>query len=59
MRYAPIEKNIFLTLQYLINILSSIDDNIKHYMIFYAGYFIYSSMMHTNAHMLYDYFFGV
>ncbi|KAL4471685.1 hypothetical protein ABPG74_008578 [Tetrahymena malaccensis] len=58
-QYAPIEKNIFLTLQSLINILSTIDSRIKHYSIYFSGYFIYSTLNHDKAFSLYEYLYSL
>lgn len=40
------------------NIISTIDGAVKHSLIFFAGYFIYSSLNHDSAVSIYEYFFS-
>lgn len=57
-KYAPMEKITFLTIQYFINIIQSIDKSIKHVVLFYSGFFIYSSIQHNIALDLFNYYYG-
>lgn len=40
------------------NILQTIDKNISHFLVFYSGYFMYSSIQRKDALNLYNYFFA-
>lgn len=55
--YAPIDKTQFMALNYLTKIINTLDAQIKDYMIFYKGYFIYSTMNHKMSSIFYDYFY--
>ena len=57
MHYAAIEKKNFLSMQYFVNVLLSIESSIEHVMLFYSGLFIYSSLPLHHALFFFDYFF--
>jgi len=55
--YAPIDKKVFMSVHYLLDVIKHIDKNIKHQIVFYNGYFIYSTFHLKIAQMFYDYFY--
>ena len=55
--YAPIDKSHFMALNYLQQIITSIEPKILDYLFFYRGYFIFSSLSHHQFSILYDYFY--
>lgn len=55
--YSPIDKKKFLSLQYLINIVQSIERNLEHFALFYSGYLIFSTFDQKDLQLLYDYFY--
>jgi len=57
LNYAPIDKKVFMAVHYLMDVIKNIDKNIKHQIVFFNGYFIYSTFPLKIAQMFYDYFF--
>jgi len=57
LNYAPIDKKVFMAVHYLLDVIKNIDTNIKQQIVFYNGYFIYSTFPLKIAQMFYDYFF--
>lgn len=57
MVYAPIDKSQFLALNYLTKIINTLDVKIQDYLIFYKGYFIYSTLTHKQSSVFYDYLY--
>lgn len=55
--YSPIDKKKFLSMQFIVNIAKTIDDNIEHCAVFYSGFFIFSTFNLNETNILYDYFF--
>ena len=55
--YAPVNKTQFMALNYLTKIIGTMDTQILDYIIFYKGYFIYSTMSHKTAQLFYDYLY--
>jgi hypothetical protein len=55
--YSPIDKKKFLSMQYLINILQSIEKKLEHFALFYSGYLIFSTFDQKDLQLLYDYFY--
>ncbi|KRX03481.1 hypothetical protein PPERSA_02860 [Pseudocohnilembus persalinus] len=56
LQYAPIQQTVFLTIQYLLNMLKAIDNKLKHFCVFFQGYFVYSTFSQKTALFLYDYY---
>lgn len=57
LNYAPIDKKVFLAIHYLLDVIKSIDKQIKHQITFYNGYFILSTFDNKIVQPFYDYFF--
>ncbi len=57
MIYAPVNKTQFMALNYLTKIIRTLDTQILDYMIFYHGYFIYSTMTHKISQLFFDYLY--
>ena len=55
--YAPVNKTQFMALNYLTKIIRTLDTQILDYMIFYRGYFIYSTMNHKISQLFFDYLY--
>ena len=55
--YSPIDKKKFLSMQYLINIMQSIEKKLEHFALFYSGYLIFSTFDQKDLQLLYDYFY--
>ena len=55
--YSPIDKKKFLSMQFIVNIAKTIDENIEHCAVFYSGFFIFSTFDLNETKTLYDYFF--
>lgn len=56
--YSPIDKKKFLALQYLINILQSIEGKLEHFALFYSGFYVYSTLEQKDLQIVYDYFYN-
>ena len=57
LNYAPIDKKVFMSIHYLIDVLRNIDSNIKHQIVFYNGYFIGSTFEMKIVQAFYDYLY--
>ncbi|KAM3138732.1 hypothetical protein pb186bvf_009111 [Paramecium bursaria] len=57
LRYAGLDGQLFLTLQYLFSMLQQIAQ-IDDIIIFYLGYFIYSSLPHKQALLFREHYYG-
>jgi hypothetical protein len=57
LNYAPIDKKVFMSVHFLMDVIKNIDSNIKHHIIFYNGYFIYSTLDNKLVQAFYDYFY--
>lgn len=58
LKYPLIEKNQFLSLQFLINLMGSLVPTLRHHIIFYDGFFIYSTFAQTIAYQFYNYYYN-
>eukprot|EP01017_Pseudomicrothorax_dubius_P003191 TRINITY_DN10397_c0_g1_i2.p1 TRINITY_DN10397_c0_g1~~TRINITY_DN10397_c0_g1_i2.p1 ORF type:complete len:412 (+),score=68.51 TRINITY_DN10397_c0_g1_i2:200-1435(+) len=58
LKYAPIEKKMFMEFYFIRSVLGSLESGIKHHIIFYNGHFIYSSLDHNYSQLLYSYLFN-
>lgn len=55
--YAPVEKKVFMAIHYLLNVIRHIDTNIAQQIVFYNGYFIFSTFNLKVSQLFYDYFY--
>ena len=57
LNFAPIEKRSFLSIHYLMNVINSIEPNLRNYAVFYNGYFVYSTFQQDATQLFYDYLY--
>lgn len=57
-KYAPLDAPLFLTLQYLTAMINQLYSKVQDVLIFYNGYFIYSSLPHKVAVQFKEHYYG-
>lgn len=57
-KYAGVDAALFLRLQYLLMLIQQLEPAIEDLVVFYNGYFVYSSLPHKLALVFKEHYYG-